>query len=78
MLNLEALNRKTEALRGLPSPAMRRAIREAAGASQEDVGQAVGVHRETVSRWERGLRRPRGEQLVSYVELLDRLRENGQ
>ncbi|HVL92443.1 MAG TPA: helix-turn-helix transcriptional regulator [Acidimicrobiales bacterium] len=76
MLRMVAIQEKRQAKRGLPAPAMRRAIREASGLSQEDIAQAFQppIHRETVSRWERGERTPRGALLVAYVALLDELR----
>lgn len=74
MSTTDDLLRKARAQRSLPPPAVRRALREANGVSQGDVGGVLGVHRETVSRWERGERTPRGELLVAYVDLLDELR----
>jgi transcriptional regulator with XRE-family HTH domain len=60
--------------RSLPEPRVRRAIRLAAGVSQADVAEALGVAQRTVARWELGQANPRGASLVSYVELLDALR----
>jgi transcriptional regulator with XRE-family HTH domain len=74
MTQLDALEAKITARRDLPPPQLRRLLREDLGLSQEDVAQAVGVHRETVSRWERGLCYPRGRHLVDYATLLARLR----
>jgi DNA-binding transcriptional regulator YiaG len=65
---------KMRAKRTLPPLAMRRAIRLGAGLSQSDVAEILGVHRETVHRWEAGDRTPRGALLVAYVDLLDKLR----
>lgn len=65
---------KMRARRALPIPAMRRAIRVGAGLSQSDVAEILGVHRETVARWESGDRTPRGTTLIAYVDLLDQLR----
>ena len=59
--------------RRLPPPPARRQLREAAGISQLDVAQALGVTREAVSLWESGLRTPRAENAAAYVALLDRL-----
>ncbi len=56
--------------RMLPSPVIRRAIREAAGASQADVGRSLRVSRATVCRWESGKQTPRGEHLAGYVRAL--------
>lgn len=63
--------------RRLPSPAMARAIRAAAGVSQARLAAELGVQRVTVARWEAGKRRPRGELLAAYVELLEGLRQVG-
>lgn len=49
------------------------AIRKVAGVSQADVARELGVNRVTVARWELGTRRPRGELLVRYCDLLDEL-----
>jgi DNA-binding transcriptional regulator YiaG len=55
---------------------MCRAIREDAGISQEDIAGTFDppIARQTVSRWETGDRRPRGERLVQYAELLRSIR----
>lgn len=66
---------EVRARRRLPAPPMRRAIRESAGVSQLRVAGQVGVTRMTVSRWESGVREPRGDHLLSYVALLDELVE---
>ena len=57
----------------LPQSTERRAIRDAAGLSREQVARALGVSVETVKAWEGGST-PRPANLVAYVELLDRLR----
>jgi DNA-binding transcriptional regulator YiaG len=74
---MDGIRRKTRAHRELPGPALRCAIRQDAGLSQEDVAGAVGVTRAAVSRWETGDRRPRGDLLVAYSELLQGLRREG-
>ena len=61
----------SRAQRDLPSPRDRRLRREAARVSQQAVADAVGASRESVAKWERGTRRPRGRRLVRYVSLLD-------
>ena len=38
-------------------------VRKAANMSQEQLGDAIGVNKQTVSRWERGIRSPDGEYL---------------
>lgn len=65
---------KLAARRRLPGPEMRRAIRVSAGVTQADVAESIGVARESVARWEAGVRCPRGETLLRYVDLLDELR----
>lgn len=57
----------------LPRPEVRRALREAAGLTQEQAAEAVGVHRVSFGRWELGTRTPRADDLDAYVELLTRL-----
>jgi DNA-binding transcriptional regulator YiaG len=74
MTPLDAVEAKIAARRTLPPPRLRRMLREDLGLSQEDIAQVLGVHRETVSRWERGACYPRGRHLVAYVELLQRLK----
>lgn len=54
----------------LPPPAMRRAIRESAGASQREVAEALQVSRQTLIRWECGARSPRPESAARYASLL--------
>lgn len=44
--------------------------RKAADMSQEQVAAAIGVHKQTISRWERGGRSPNGEEIRLLVELL--------
>ncbi len=47
---------------GLPPPAVARAVREAAGVTQDRMAEELGVHRVTIARWEQdGGRSPRGE-----------------
>lgn len=45
--------------------------RKAAGLNQEQVAEAIGVHKQTLSRWESGKRAPNGEEIRLLVELLD-------
>lgn len=42
--------------------------RQAAGLKQDELSVAVGVHKQTISRWERGEATPNAGQLVSIVE----------
>ncbi len=57
----------------LPEPAVRRLIRERACTTQQEIGDALGVSRVAVTRWDAGTRTPRGELREAYIELLDRL-----
>jgi len=57
----------------LPPPAQRREIRKAARASLSAVAQELNVDAMTVSRWERGLARPRDRHVVAYRRLLEGL-----
>ena len=59
----------------LPGPEYRRALRIEAQLTLEQVASELAVHRSAVSRWERGLRNPRGENRRRYSELLDELKE---
>ncbi len=68
------LVREVRAQRHLPGPTLARAIRQAAGVSQERLAQELGVDRVTVTRWETGIRRPRGRRAAAYAELLARLK----
>ncbi|MEU4558480.1 helix-turn-helix domain-containing protein [Actinoplanes sp. NPDC023936] len=54
----------------LPPPHERRAIRKRADATLDDVAAALGVTKMTASRWERGLRRPQGQNRAAYLGLL--------
>lgn len=66
---------EVRAARRLPPPAMARAIRVAAGVTQQRVADELDVHVVTVARWENGSRHPRGDVRARYAELLDSLRE---
>jgi len=68
---------EVKARRGLPTPALAREVRRAAGLSQERVARELGVARVTVARWECGIRSPRGERLVAYAALLSELQRVG-
>ena len=59
----------------LPPPAERRSIRRRARASLEDVADALGVEKMTVSRWERGIRQPWPKHRAAYISLLRALAE---
>lgn len=66
-----ALQAQIRSAHALPTPTACRAIREAARVSQADVARTLGVARETVYRWENGIREPRGSRLRDYVALLE-------
>lgn len=51
----------------LPSPAQRRALREAAGLSQREFASAIGVSQASIALWESGRRAPRATHLERYV-----------
>lgn len=46
------------------SPASIRALRKRLELSQVELAQAIGVHRMTVSKWERAVTRPHGSGLL--------------
>lgn len=50
-----------------------KAIRQSAGVSLAEVAADVGVTRSCVHRWERGVRRPRGDAALRYLRLLEEL-----
>lgn len=50
-----------------------RALRLARRLTLADVGGAVGVAKSTVSKWERGLQMPTGEQAERYAALIGEL-----
>ncbi len=64
---------RLDAVRRLPPPRMRRAIRQDAGVTQQDVAREMGVHRMTIARWEAGSHQPRGARLVDYIRVLEML-----
>lgn len=74
MTTLDQLVARAQARR-LPDTATRRLIRESAGVSQDELAEALGVTRPTLTRWESGKRRPRGAAADRYAAALNRLRE---
>lgn len=56
--------------RRLPDLEMRRMLRLKAGLTQAEIAAAIGVERPTISRWESGLRSPRGPNAEAYADLL--------
>ncbi|KFG06940.1 helix-turn-helix domain-containing protein [Streptomyces scabiei] len=59
----------------LPLPAVRAKLRLAAGLTQQEVAEAVGVKRLAVARWELGQTHPRRPHRAVYLHLLTRLAE---
>lgn len=62
----------------LPSPAVRRQLREQVGLSQQDLADALGIGRTAVTRWETGARAPGRAVRLAYIELLERLAAEGE
>jgi DNA-binding transcriptional regulator YiaG len=71
----QAIMRRLKLHSDLPEPTERRALREAAGLSQQEIADIVGVTRNTISGYELGVRTPQGAHLDRYVEALRALRE---
>ncbi|MEU3954031.1 helix-turn-helix transcriptional regulator [Streptomyces achromogenes] len=59
----------------LPPPRVRARLRLAAGLTQRDIADAVGVKRVAVARWEQGQVHPRRPHRTAYIHLLKRLAE---
>lgn len=60
-------------VRSLARNGTARRVREAAELSKAEVGGAVGVSGEAVTRWENGSRAPTGVPALKYLRLLERL-----
>lgn len=73
LMTQSPLERLARARKSLPTPEVRRAIREAAGVSQPEMAKALGVSTATVSRWESGLVVPSSSIVVDYVDALNML-----
>ncbi len=58
-----------------PDPATARRIREAAGWSRQRMAAELGVHANSIVRWEAGGSGPEGVRLTGWIRLLDRLSE---
>ena len=69
------LAEQVRAARRLPPPGIARAIRDAAGVSQQQMADELGINRVSLARWELGTRAPRGELRLRYIELLDELKD---
>jgi DNA-binding transcriptional regulator YiaG len=61
------------ARRRLPSPRVRRLLRQRAGLTPEQAAAILGVSRPCIVRWELGRREPRPRHVAVYLALLDRL-----
>jgi hypothetical protein len=73
---LDELTQELVARKQLPPVPMRRALRQAAGASLERTAEAVGdVTHEAVRTWELGKREPRGRNAIAYGAVLRRFAE---
>lgn len=59
--------------RSLPEHQRARQIREAAGLGVSRIATEVGVSRQTLTLWEAGKRRPRGEARLRYARVLAEL-----
>jgi transcriptional regulator with XRE-family HTH domain len=70
----EKIRFRLQVRRDLPSPELRRALRESAGLSQQEIADATGVTRQAISNYEAG-RTPQGPVLDRYVDVLRALRE---
>ena len=68
--SLDQALRRVELRRALPDPARIRLIRQAAGLTQAEVGAAVGVTQETVSKWESGDATPSNVRLAALIDVL--------
>lgn len=66
----ELTRRADERSLPLPSPAAPRALRIAAGLAQSDLGAVIGVTRATITRYELGIREPRGPVRRAYRDAL--------
>lgn len=60
-----------------PRPAFITALREAAGMTQEELGQRIGRDKLTVSRWERGTVKPGRKSLDAIKSLFRGLKQSG-
>lgn len=61
------------AVRALARSGRARQLRESAGLSLQEIADVVGVTQASISRWELGQRKPRGEAAVRYGRLLQTL-----
>lgn len=76
MPNSQQLRERIHLRKSLPSPPTCRMLRQAAGVSLAGVAEVVGVTPSAVALWETGRRRPSGEHLSAYLEVLKIFRES--
>jgi transcriptional regulator with XRE-family HTH domain len=62
------------AARRLPEPEEARFLRRAAGLTQRQIADELGVSALTVTRWEAGTHRPQPRHRAAYARVLDELR----
>ena len=60
-----------------PRPAYITAIREGLGMTQAELGQAVGVNKMTISRWERGAMKPGPAALTRFRLVVEKAKQSG-
>ena len=75
MQSKTALIEQVRAARRLPPPVVARAIRDAAGVTQQQLADELHINRVSLARYECGARRPRGDLRLRYAELLEQLQE---
>ncbi|MFJ7069866.1 helix-turn-helix domain-containing protein [Streptomyces sp. NPDC101115] len=73
----ERINSRMRLRSDLPEPDERRQIREAAGLSQQEIADALGVSRSAIAQWEQGVRYPRERYRAAYAEALDAMKKAG-
>ena len=66
---------KVARAKALVASGVGKTVRQSAGLSLAELGQAIGVDPSTVYRWETRERHPQGERAVAYADLLRRLME---
>ncbi|MFD8375307.1 helix-turn-helix transcriptional regulator [Streptomyces sp. NPDC059688] len=71
----EAVNQLLNRPADLPLPSIRTALRRAHRLTQQEVAEAIGVHRIQVVRWEKGQAEPRNPHRRAYAHLLAGLAE---
>jgi len=67
------LAEEVRARRDAPSPAEARAMRRAAGVTQQRMAEEIGVARMTLARWESGERRPHPLPAARWAVVLDQV-----